>query len=252
MKTWQWILFSIIVYVVFLVAYAPASLIQLAAKDNPNLAIVTPTGTLFNGVAERVIVNGISIEKVEWTLSALPLLWLDAQVNVNAGNVRNTDQIYIKGLIQTSLLNPKYLHAEDFQAYLPIKQILAQRQLPVVITADGRIRINLTEFTQEDGCISLSGTGSWPNASVTANNKLIELGDFEAQLSCQQNNYLLTIAGDNEIKLNAQISISASGAITPTGTFTIDPSLPPEIKQAAPYFGRETQRGEYKIFEKTW
>ncbi|GLR71445.1 type II secretion system protein N [Agaribacter marinus] len=249
MRVWQWILFCVLIYVLGLVIYAPASLLTNAIQKNSQNKVLfsTPNGTFFSGGADQVIVNGININNVKWELSPLKLLLLSANVDITGGNLRDMAQTYVAGDITINLLDTNDLNIQNLQTYIPVKTLLAQVQLPVFITAEGRVRANIQHLDASPNCIELTGTGSWQNAAISSNGKVTNLGSFDANLSCVENAYVITMNNKNILNLDASLSLTTTGSYKVSGKFKPDDSLPSEIKQAANFFGQPDQQGFYQI-----
>lgn len=245
MKLWQWVLLCLFAFVIFFVAYAPATLIYRFIPSNANIAIVQPSGTLFNGKMASIGYNGIFLKNFSWQLSPIALFMGKATLDINGGDLRNAQHAYADGQVSVSLLNTSHVSASDLTLMLPIKSILAQMKLPVQITAQGRIRVDLAEADIKQACRQLVGTGNWSNASIALNNQSVSLGDFLAEVSCEEGGFAAQVGGDNKFDLDAKFVLMPNGQLSQSGTFKLDPSLPREMQQAAVFFGNPDPNGRY-------
>ncbi len=249
MKKWHWAVLVILAYLLFLIAYTPATyvtaLIQEQSKNQ--ISFQNVSGTLFEGQASSVSSQGIVVNNLNWQLSPWSLILLQAKLELNGGNIRNAQDIYLKGRMTASLLNTQRFSVEKAQVFVPTKTLLSQLKLPVFVTASGRFRVDINTFSFDQGCQELEGNGNWLNAGVNVNNKQVDFGTFDASLSCQGEAFALQIAPSNGLNLDAKAVAELGGKFSVQGEFNIPDSMPNEIKQAAPYFGRETSSGRYTI-----
>lgn len=249
MKTWQWIVLIFVSYIVFLIAYIPASFVtgQIQENSKQQIRFVGVSGTLFSGAAQTLDYKGLRVNDIDWELSPLYLLMLKAKLNIDSGNIRDVEAISLKGTVTASLLNTQALSAENAQLFIPAKTALSQMQLPVPVIASGRLRVDINNFDFDQGCVALDGKGSWLNASIDFEQLQTKLGLFEANLSCQSPDFVLQILPDNILSLDAKIRLQLDGKFFPEGTYSIPDNLPPALKQGAVFFGDETSPNNYRI-----
>ncbi len=245
MKAWQWISLCVVGFLVFLIAYAPATLIYRFLPQDLNVVISQPTGTLFKGKMSTVGYNGILFDNFTWKLSPFSLLLGKVKLDINGGNIRNDNLAYVDGVLAVSLFNTSHLTASDLTLLMPIKSVLAQVKVPVQISAQGRIRVDLVEADVKSQCQQLDGTGSWNNASIVLNQQSVQLGSFQANLSCEGDGFAALVGGDNKFNLDAKFVLSPQGRLSQSGSFMLDPSLPQPMQQAAVFFGNPDPNGRY-------
>lgn len=249
MKKWHWILLAVITYLLFLIAYTPASLVSelINKQTNKQVTLYGVSGTLFSGSAQQVSTQGLHVNNLHWELSPLSLLMLNAELDVKGGNIRSKDDIYLKGKLTASLLSPEKFSLQNASVFVPTKTLLSQIKLPVFVTASGRFRVDVNELEFNQGCQELQGKGNWLEAAVNVNKKEIDFGTFEAALSCDTPAFTVQILPDNRLSLNAKLSIALNGKYEVSGEYAVDNSLPNEIKEAARFFGKPQGNGRYTI-----
>ncbi|MGB3727406.1 MAG: type II secretion system protein N [Glaciecola sp.] len=249
LKKWQWIILAILTYLLFLIAYTPATLVahHINKQSGNQVQLSGVSGTLFEGYANTLSMQGLRVNQVKWELSPLSLLGLSPSIDMQGGNIRDTNGIYVKGTVSTSLLDSTAIEANQVQLFVPTKTVLAQLTLPVFVTASGRFRVDINTFQFDQGCAQLQGKGSWLNAAVNVNNNPISFGTFEANLSCQTPNFIVEVSPSNKLSLDAQLNIDMSGKYKVEGRFKVPSDLPKEIQQAAQFFGNPSNDGYYNI-----
>ncbi len=242
---WRWILAALFLYLVLLIAYLPAAQVAYRLPLPNTVKLGKVSGTLWQGNIDRVVVNNMPIQQVNWTLSALPLFMGALSVDLDAGNMRSANAIAFKGPLEVDLLSEGNLTASDFLLYLPVDLVLAEVQLPLPVDAGGRFRVNVESLTLEAGiCSQMMAYGDWLNASVAGTQGPIELGNFSATLRCDNKQYIISVAEPNAfgLTLDAQAATDFS-TFTATSKFKPDPSLPQEVHDAAQFFGQPDSQG---------
>lgn len=249
MKKWQWILLAALTYMAFLVIYMPAIYVTSYIQNNNqnSIRLTGVSGSVFAGSADALAYSGMQINGVKWELSPLSLLMLRVNVDVEGGSIRSVDEIYIDGNLTLSVLKPQNIKLQDARALVPAKSVLAQVDLPVAITASGRFRVDIDELQFENGCQQLSGKGSWLQAAINIEGRALDLGAFNALLSCEAPAFAMQVAPDNGLTLDAKITVQLDGKHAANGTFTIPANFPNELKQGAMFFGESLGEGRYKL-----
>jgi general secretion pathway protein N len=240
----KWGFLCLLVYVVFLIIKLPAVQVLSRLPLPEDIQLNGVSGTIWNGQAQQLLVRGLPIEQLSWQLAFLPLLTGTGQVYVDGGNIRQMDEISVKGNI--SLANGQ-LQADNLQLYLPTAWVIASLPLPVAVNASGRFKLVLQELDYSDHCQVLNGKGHWLKAQVQGNKRPIVLGNFEADLSCVNQDVVLTVNEPNRFGLSAVARIPADLTFSVSGRFKPDPDLPPEVHQAAQFFGQKDAQGFYPL-----
>lgn len=243
----KWGLAGLLVYIVFLVAYLPATTALSFVKLPPNIQVYGVSGTLWHGKAEQLVVNQLPVQGVEWELGFFPLLIGNASVDISAGNQRASEEIAFSGHVSISLTNPQAISAEDAQAFLPTSLLVSQLALPLPVNAGGRIRVFLSTLDYDGGCETLIGNGSWLNASVAGTQGPIGLGTFNADLACQAPNITVDVQPNNSLGLDVLATVTPQMGISVDGQFKPDADLPAEVHQAAKFFGQANADGVYPV-----
>jgi len=240
----KWGALCLLVYVGFLLVKLPALQFISRVQLPPGVSLSGVSGTIWHGQAQQVIAHGLPVEKLSWQLNALPLLWGSVNAQVKAGNMRTIDEISFKAKVN---LTKNSISARDLQAYLPTNLLISLLPLPFPVHADGRLRVQLEALDYADGCQVLRGKGQWLKAELVGLNGQIALGDFAAQLSCDQGDVLLEIKEPNSFGLSAIARIPKTLQFSVEGKFKLDPNLPKEVQQAAQFFGQPDGQGYYPL-----
>lgn len=242
----KWGSLCLLVYFIFLIIKLPAVHVLSKIQLDKGMGLNGVSGTIWNGHAQSLYISGVPVTDVDWSLSFFPLLVGKISLDIKAGNIRDTEQISATGFVQLSFSGHE-IHAQEFLVYLPTKSVLSLVPLPIPVKADGRFKVQLDDLDYSNGCQTLSGQGQWLNASYTNANKEIDLGNFDADLSCKGTNILLNINEPNSFGLSAEATIPANMKFKIAGRFKPDANLPKEVHQAAQFFGKPDDNGYYPI-----
>jgi len=239
-----WIVASVLVFLFFLIAYLPASQITTRLTLPDEVSLYEVSGTLWEGSAQQVVVNGLPVDNVSWKLHPAALLMGDIRVTLNGGNMRSPDAISFSGPITTGLFSQTRISAKNFVAYIPVDRILAQVSLPLPVNASGRFKLSLQTLNYNGQCNELNGQGSWLNAAVAGTQGPIDFGTYEAALSCADGKFIVNVEEPNKLGLSMQAQADAQFSnISVEGRFKPDNDLPKEVHQAARFFGQPDNNG---------
>ncbi|GAA0343580.1 hypothetical protein GCM10009092_05220 [Bowmanella denitrificans] len=236
---------SLLAYLLLLIASLPAAQVVPRLPLPPQLQIQGLQGSIWNGRAAIVQYQGLPVRQLHWQVNPWALLTGKLSLALNAGNSRDVEQISLQGHLR---LGNNSIASEGLEIFLPTDLVIAQLPLPLPVNAKGRFKVNLDELEyDQSGCHSAVGRGQWLNAQVSGTRGFIPLGNFSADLSCQDKQLLLDIKEPNSFGLNAQARIPADFKVKVTGRFKPSAELPEEVHQAARLFGQADNQGYYQI-----
>lgn len=247
---WRWLLAAIFLYCCFLIAYIPANQVIGRLNLAPEIILSNVSGTIWQGEADRAVVNNIPVNHLQWDISLWSVFTGQLTVQLDAGNMRDPASIAFTGPVSVSLIDSDNIAAEDFLLYLPVDRVLAEVKLPVPVDAGGRFRVNIEtlEFEQ-DKCQEMMAYGDWLNATVAGTQGPIQLGNFSAKVRCEQQNFIVNVEEPNSFGLTLTATASADmNNISVQGRFKPDPNLPAEVHEAALFFGQPGADG-YTTFK---
>jgi general secretion pathway protein N len=240
----KWGSLGLLVYFIFLIVKLPA--VHVLSKIPPATGVNVSgiSGTIWSGHAQRAQSNGLPMNNVNWSLSFFPLLLGKISADIKAGNIRDVDQISVNGHISFS---GQRLQTDDLLAYIPTNLVMNLVTLPMPVQANGRFKVQLDEVDYEAGCQSFTGKGQWLNANYTGTTGVIDLGSFDADLSCQDGDIVVDVKPPNSFGLTAKAIIPANMKFKIEGRLKPEASLPKEVHQAAQFLGKADADGYYPI-----
>ncbi len=244
----SWIIGGVIAFLLFAIAYMPATQVIGRVSLPSNISVSGVSGTLFSGKAQTLVINGLPISNVRWELSPLYMLMGKVKLDLKAGNIRDKNDIAFEGPITTGLFSQSTVNTENFTLYLPVDRVIAQVRLPLPVNAGGRFKVSLDELTFGPACQSLSGTGDWLNATVAGTQGPIDFGTYSAKLRCEGEDIGITVSEPNLLSLSMDAVIPTNMKnIRVSGKFKPDDSLPEEVHQASRLFGTPNNNGYIAI-----
>ena len=239
-----WIALGLVAFIFFLLAYLPANQVLGRMALPQNVSVSGVSGTIWNGSAKEVIVSGLPIKRLEWSLNPVALILGSASADVKAGNVRNKNDIAFSGPISINLFDQQQIKAEDFTLYVPASYAVANVALPFPVEVGGRFKVQLSELALTPICDALEGNGDWLNAQVSGTQGMIDLGNYEATLSCVGEQIGITVKEPNLLGLSMTATINPqSNNVGVNGQFKVAPSLPEEVQIASQIFGQPNSQG---------
>lgn len=245
MKPIKIIALALCAYLLMLIVSLPAAQVIPRLPLPKQMQIQGLQGSIWNGKAALVMYQGIPVHNAAWQLNPWALLTGKLSLQLDAGNNRDAEQIALNGHIR---LSSDQIASDGLDLYLPTDLIIAQLPLPLPVKASGRFKIRLDELAyQQAGCQAIKGQGQWLNAQVSGTKGFIPLGNFDAELGCQQQILLLDIREPNSFGLSAQAKIPANFKVKVEGRFKPSTDLPDEVHQAARLFGKPDNQGFYQI-----
>lgn len=244
---------GIVFFALCLLTTLPAKHIVYRITLPQNLELSGVSGNIWEGKINRVAFNDTELAPINWSLSAWSLLSGKAGLDLHVGNIRETNQIYLKGGVLISLFN-QHVELSNMTVRMPAQSILNQANLPMKVLAKGSVEVKLTDASLQINetqllCEQILGTGQWRNAQVLAPSGLVEMGTFDASLGCTNQNLTIDVNEPNALNL----SFSATGRDLPSlqvsGRFNIPSNMPKEIQAVGRFLGQPDSDG-YTQF--TW
>jgi general secretion pathway protein N len=240
----KWGSLCLVVYFVFLIVKLPTVHVLAKIKLPKGVSVSGISGTIWNGHVQRAQISGLPVSNVNWTLSFFPLLLGEISAQLKAGNILDVEQISANGYVS---FKGQHLEIENLLAYIPTDLVISLLPLPIPVQADGRFKVQLDAVDYEAGCQKFTGKGQWLNANFTGTTSVIDLGNFNADFSCENGNIVVEVKQPNRFGLTAKTVIPANMNFKVEGRFKPEANLPKEVHQAAQFFGQPDSDGYYPI-----
>jgi Type II secretion system (T2SS), protein N len=200
--SWRLPLAGAAAYLLIMLISLPADRVAKLLEQNVvGLDLQSVSGNLFSGKAERLVIHGLGMGPVSWTLRPLSLLLarLEYRLDLKEPVFRGT------GVVGTGPGGHVYLH--DLRAELkPDPLVNHFLSLPVRTSGDVRLLIESMDFV--DGFPrELSGHVDWADARIVEP-MAMSLGHVEATLHSEENSLVCLLSGTGETALSGEFSLT--------------------------------------------
>lgn len=238
----NYIVVALLAYLFFLLATLPASMVTdkwFKTKIPSYLQLSGVSGTIWSGKAKYVQLKGISLGKMEWRLSVLPLLWGNI-----AAHIKTKSEMSHSGFMAS--LGNETVNIKNVEFQFPISMLSPLfYALPVKLDGDIRSQLKTVDIKKDDyfiadGRIVISGLNLIAPQAMN-------LGQFVIVMSPDGKGSNIIVSDDNgPLQTNVQIRV------LPTGEYSLTANLLPrngngKLKQGLSMFARADAQGVYHL-----
>ncbi|TRX57891.1 type II secretion system protein N [Thalassomonas sp. M1454] len=234
----------VLVYLIFVIAIAPANKI-LAKFDLPKgLEIRNISGSIWSGEAKLISYQQVSINDVEWSLSPLSLLLFNPSVDLTFGGSLQPGP---RGSLELSNLTND-LTVNNANVAIAANDVLAYIPLPIDASAGGEINLDVPEFVLgKPICTVSAGTVTWQRAFVSAMKEDVDLGTLAATLGCEKGALTFEVNPENVLGLQFKGVVAARGKVSGQGYITPGNDFPANVRPLLGFIGKKDFQGRYKL-----
>ncbi|RUO26426.1 hypothetical protein CWE09_06885 [Aliidiomarina minuta] len=241
MNKWGIIGLLVFIYLVALVVLLPARFVLQFVQPPAEVEWGAVSGSIWSGQIGTLRVQDITLREIDWRLSPLALVVGRAQVSLHIGD--HPDNIITgQGELRMS---SSTLAVEALNLHGRVADLATLSPVPSPFALQGEFSLNLTHYQWgQPLCSELNGQVQVNNAALQIGRNWEELGDFNADLNCENGRIIALLDDANRLGLTADAEIWAQGA---RAEFSINP--PPEAPRAIrnlmdvlPPEARQTQR----------
>ncbi|NMP17011.1 type II secretion system protein N [Thalassotalea sp. Y01] len=232
----------LVLYLLFVVANAPAKKIIGHFKLPKTVHLGQISGSIFSGNVDSVYLGQHKIEDVRWSLSVLSLITFNPSADVEFGNPRLG---YSGRFTASDLLSVASL--QDVKISADADYIASKLNLMIDIKAAGQVQLDLPQYTPGKAvCNAATGVVNWQQAQLDATGEYVPLGDLAADISCEKGNVLLAVKPENNLGLQLDAifngrRLSATGFLQPGAKF------PEQLQPMLGFMGKKDNQGRYRI-----
>jgi hypothetical protein len=219
------ILLLSLLFIVFVVWWTPAKLVEGFIPANGQVTVGSLSGSAFSGSVSHIEYQNWYLESIDYQLSFLSLLSgsLGGDSQINKGDIQGQLTFYLSDEKNAEISNANLkTSASNLASYMPFPGVSVNGELS---TEDFSVRL------AEGKPDSLFGATSWKNGSVTVNGKMIELGSFDIDWTTEQEDQSITgvlrNSTKNSLDLQGRIKLNRQGQLEFTGSISnrIDQSI---------------------------
>jgi len=236
------ILGGVISYLFFLLALAPASLVQHWLPAASGLRVSGLQGTLWAGQAASVQIQQHRLTAVNWSFNAWKLFSGQLAAEVEA---RYRDSTIRTGL---GLTATGALILENTRAQLDAATVGELAQIPIA-QLDGAIDIRLDQAELARGAApAASGMILWQQASITVAES-VSLGEVEIRMQESSDAPLLAVISNQggDIRLDGEVSVEHNGDYRLQLNMKPSATSSDNIRNSLKMFARPQNDGSYQV-----
>jgi len=243
MKAVFYFLIGVAIYFFYLLASIPANFAInkfLPGNISSSINYTNSSGTLWSGKLAGLSVKKIDLGKVNWELSAIPLIWGSTNLHLTA---RRDDAL----LRTRALLKEGQLQLGNTELEIPVSDLMPLLYgLP--ISFDGNFRAHFKDIIIEPGKqLTIKGRAVLTDVKLVAPQAL-SLGNFIIQFEAEENGTRITINDEQgPVAVDAVVNLSGAGRYTFKSTFTPQPSADDTIKNSLVMLGNADSQGRHSI-----
>lgn len=261
-----WIPLLLVIYLVGLITYAPASAIGSIVSANlpPQIKLQGWHGSVWNGridyIESPLPSNSVPLQlySLSWELQPSSLLTLSPTLSLQAPAAQN--MISGEALVTLNLLSQAmYIESANFGGN--IAQTISQYKVPSPFNVDGNWSAEVRDLPLEQ-CLpaqaqaqaqAAAAEPSNTNVALTTrgtairiNQQWIDLQSFNADVACQNGNLSVTLNPNNTVGLALQAEIGQRN-ISLNGSLTPNAQTPAQIRELLVYLGKPDAQGSYNF-----
>ncbi|MBL4940682.1 MAG: type II secretion system protein N [Colwellia sp.] len=237
----------LLTYVVFLIATLPVTLLLNQFEIPKTINVSGVTGSVWTTNIEQVTIGEVSIQKVNARLSFWSLFTLSPKLAITFGDSFIAGP---EGEFELVLSQEK-AQINDLKLLIKANEIAQQLTLPLPMSAQGDIELTLANaeinLQKNNQCISAKGLATWSKAGVEALEQNIKLGDFKADIGCENGALSLLISPKNNLGLTFNAYVRQGGRITGNGFIKPGAKFPQTLNNVLPFLGNKDNQGRYRL-----
>ena len=238
------IIIGVCIYLVFLLALLPASVVITLAPLPNNINLSGVSGSIWSGSIESVTIQNRQLEQVQWQLSPWALLLGQAKLDLVIGN--RGSAVNGKGLVIFSMSG---IDAEGLRFEAPTSFLLGNNRLPFRTKVGGDISLFIEHLEQgAPWCEQLNGNLFINSARVKNQFGNYPLGDIELGLSCVDGN--VKVQSDetmNQLGFSGTLVLQAEKVVQLSAKIKETAAQPEDLQQALVFLGKKDSQGYYPI-----
>jgi general secretion pathway protein N len=238
---WRLPLAGVAAYLFILLITLPADhAVKWLEKNAAGLDLQSVSGTLFYGKAGRLVMRGLGMGPVSWSLRPLPLLLGRLEYRL----VLKDPAFQGESIAGTGLGGHIYFH--DLRAELK-PDYLVNHFSPTPVHISGSMKLLIESMDLVDGFPrELSGHLDWTDAQIVEPVAL-SLGHVEATLQSEANALVSRVSGSGETALSGDFSLTQEGDYRLKLLLTPGAGVSPDIVEGLKTFGQARPGGAYLI-----
>lgn len=237
----------IIAYIGFLVATLPTTVVLNKVSLPKQIHISGVSGSIWQTNIEQVVVGGTRIQKVKAKLSFFSLFTLTPKLFITFGNSFLAGP---EGEFELAL-SADNAEINNLNMLVKANEIAQQLTLPLPMSAQGDVELTIINakinLAKNNQCIVAKGVANWSKAGVVALEQNINLGNFTADIDCENGALAIILSPKNDLGLTFNAYLRQGGKISGNGFLKPDAKFPKALNNALPFLGNKDNQGRYRL-----
>lgn len=231
-------------YCGFLIRSVPAAFVWQHIPALPGLELNGLSGTLWQGEAQEINIQGISLSQLSWEFQSSALLRGNLALNISVGRTRSP----LSGRAQLAF-DGNNLSISDLFVRSSLEHL--QSQSPVALPAEATGHLNLTAsrlVLNQNGCQSLSGQLRVQQGTIISPVAQLDVGHIDSSLSCANNGFRINATQQSSMfESTGVINLAMNGRYQLESHVTPTESTPTNIIQGLAFIGEDQGEGSYVL-----
>ena len=239
MKRWLgYFLFFICSYALFLLATLPAShAYSFASQRSMPLSLAELTGTVWQGTAQKAVINNTAIGPVHWRFQPLSLLLGKVEFDLSTTG----KSLLSSGSVGATFTGTPFL--SGFKGDSSVNTLASLFQLRA-FTPTGRVKFDLPKVQFENTRLShAEGRIQWNEAGITQP-AMVTIGKVAVDLTTDDNGIHGQLSDlDATLAISGKVDLLKDGRYQIRGQLQPKPTTPPDLANALNMLGQANAKG---------
>lgn len=235
----------VVSYVFFMLQQLPANQLMRWMPQHSPVRLNDIRGTIWNGQAGQVHINGFSISNLSWRLQAWPLLLGNIALGVK---FRQADA-FGQGQLRTGY-NAQHVMLTAVRGSFPAANLMPLFYgYPIALA--GQVTANIQQATLRPGQqLMLQGELLWREAALTAP-QAITLGDLQVKMQPKGSGTVLTVQDQGgPLQLDGQVTVQGNGSYETNISVAARSSADRTLAQSISILGQRDAQGNVHISQR--
>ncbi len=246
-KTFSAVAIFLFAYLGFLIATLPATAVVNQFPLPKKINLYNLSGSIWHSQVAQLVVNEVSINNVNIRLSVWSLFTLTPQLDITFGDSLIDGP---EGQLVLELSQEKAI-IRDLTLFIKANEIARQLTLPLPVTAQGNVDVTLDNVEillhKKDQCSAASGVITWQRAGVVALEENIKLGQFKANVECENGALALRLSPKNNLGLTFNVYVRNGNRISGSGFLKPGSNFPQALQSTLSFLGKKDNQGRYRL-----
>lgn len=233
-------------WLLFMLASLPAAVVYRYAPVPEFIRLSGLSGTFWQGRAEAVVVDGLLLPEVRWSINPLSFISQKLVADFTLGNLQTP--LSAQGQLELTDTRVKLSNLQgDVEASW--LQTRLGKAIPAPVSVSGVITLALEQGAFDaNGCTRLTGQLGWQRGIISNPYGQLPLGQAQAVLDCRNGALQAEISQSSPaLSLDGQLSLEPRGRYQFSARLKPGAQMPDPLRQGLPLFSQTGADGRYVL-----